>query len=311
MSHPPWCLRALRDLGRTVSLAFLLLTTVHAASPWHAEITPDEKDNFTKAAFSLWLDDSASAPIALLVIAPGWNGDGRGAVNDAHWRAFAREQHLGLVGVCLQSDEHDEQTPPYHVATRGSGKALLTAIDHLASASKHPELAHAPLLFWGHSAGGQFGYGMVCFAPDRVIAFASIKGGVYLSTPVADTLLVPGLFIVGEQDEVIRAMNITWLFEAGRAKRAPWCLAFEPQEGHGLGRTQELVMPFFRAVLSRRVSSHKPGLTPIEASKDWFGLRSTLEITQGQPPSPNLLPRTVWLPDESSAKAWREFSQER
>jgi pimeloyl-ACP methyl ester carboxylesterase len=297
----------LRIFALKSGLGFLLFSSALHAATWQTEIKPGPRDNFTRAAFSLWLDESAPAPVALLVIAPGWNGDGRNAINDAHWQAFAREQHLGLVGVCLQSNEHDEQTQPYHAAAEGSGDALLKAITRLASDAKRPRLAQAPLLFWGHSAGGQFGYGMACHAPGRVLAFAAIKGGVYLSKPTAATYGVPGIFIVGEQDYVERAMNITWLFETGRAKGAPWCLAYEAGSAHDLGRANELILPFFRGVLALRSATTTGKLKPIAESTGWTGVRSTMEISPSSQLKATELPRTVWLPDQVAAKAWSEF----
>jgi hypothetical protein len=167
---------------RFIKIGLSCLVFIHTlqATIWQTEIKPGLRDNFTKAAFCLWLDETAPPPVALLVIVPGWNGDGRGAVSDAHWQAYARKQHVGLVGICLQSNERDDQTPPYHVADQGSGAAFLNAISKLANDAKRPQLAQAGLLIWGHSAGGQFGYGVACHAPERVIAFASIKGGYYL-----------------------------------------------------------------------------------------------------------------------------------
>lgn len=297
----------LRLLALRSGLCFSLLSpTLHAAT-WQTEIKAGPRDNFTKAAFSLWLDESAPTPVALLVIAPGWNGDGRNAINDASWQSFAREQRLGLVGVCLQSNEHDEQTLPYHAAAEGSGDALLKAISRLVSDAKQPRLAQASLLFWGHSAGGQFGYGMACHAPDRVLAFAAIKGGVYLSKPIGATYGVPGIFIVGEQDYVERAMNITWLFETGRAKGAPWCLAYEPGSAHDLGRANELILPFFRGVLALRSGSSVGKLKPIAPSDGWIGIRSTMTIQPATQLKPAELPRTVWLPDQAIAKMWSKF----
>ena len=278
---------------------------LHAVT-WETEIKHTSSDNFTKAAFSLWLDESAPAPVALLIIAPGWNGDARKSINDTRWQAFAREQRLGLVGVCLQSEELTEQAAPYHTATHGSGAALLKALTQLANAAKKPGLAEAPLLIWGHSAGGQFGYGMACHVPDRVLAFAAIKGGIYLSESQTGTFGVPGLFIVGEQDYVERAMNITWLFEAGRAKGAPWCLAYETGSGHDLGRSNDLILPFFRGVLALR-SSPSMKLKSLAPAAGWIGIRSTMEIGPAAQLKHTDLARTVWIPDQITATAWSNF----
>jgi pimeloyl-ACP methyl ester carboxylesterase len=297
----------LRVFASKIFLCLLVSSTNTPAATWQTEIKPGPRDNFTQAAFSLWLDETAPAPVALLVIAPGWNGDGRNAINDRHWQSFAREQRLGLVGVSLQSNGPDEQTVPYHAAAEGSGDALLKAITRFATDAKQPRLAQAPLLFWGHSAGGQFGYGMACHAPARVVAFAAIKGGVYLSKPTTATYGVPGLFIVGEQDSVERAMNITWLFETGRAQGAPWCLAYETGSAHDPDRANDLILPFFRGVLALRSAPAGAKLKPLGPSDGWIGIRATMDIHPASQLNPVPLPRTVWLPDQLTAEAWKTF----
>lgn len=297
---------ALRRFYALACMTAALLPALRAAT-WQTTIKPGPTDNFTTAAFSLWLDESSIAPVGLLVIAPGWNGDGRDAIHDRFWQKFAREHRLGLIGVHLQSDASDEQTPPYHAPEHGSGKALLRAIEHLGQKAKRPELARAPLLFWGHSAGGQLGYGMACYAPDRVIGFAAIKGGVYLSKPGAATYRVPGLFIVGEQDAVGRAMNITWLFETGRAEGSPWCLAYESGSGHEIGKSNDLIIPFFKGILALRLARTGSGLNPITGADGWIGVRSSLETYPATKRTSLPQPRTVWLPDESTAVTWRGF----
>lgn len=278
------------------------------SASWQTEIKPGAGDNFTKAAFSLWLDDAAPPPDALLVITPGWNGDGRAEINSPRWQTFARENRLGLIGVFLQSEERDD-IPPYHAAQMGSGAAFLNAVTRLSKEAGRPSLENAPLLFWGHSAGGQFGYGMACYAPTRVAAFAAIKGGVYLSKPAPGTYAVPGIFIVGEQDEVGRAMNITWLFETGRIQRAPWCLAFEPDRGHEQGRANALILPFFRGVLALgRRTANQSNKNISMAPGTLLGVRSSLAILKGTDSKGVEPQRTVWLPDTLTAKAWQVFS---
>ena len=69
----------------------------------------------------------------------------------------------------------------YYEADKGSGAALLESIKAFGVESKHPELEHAPLLLWGHSARGQFNYDFTCWKPDRVIAFVANKGAYYVS----------------------------------------------------------------------------------------------------------------------------------
>lgn len=291
-------------------MLLLCVSTRVIAASWDLAVPPAPDRNLTRAEFRLWTDDRGGSPppVAVLVLLTGWNGDGRGLVDAREWQAFARENRVALLGAWFESDLENEQEPPYHVATQGGGDALLQALGLLAEKAGQPRLTDLPLLFWGHSAGGQFGYGMACHVPERVVAFVAIKGGIYHSKPQPGTYRVPGLFIVGEEDHPQRAMNITWLFETGRVNGAPWCIAFEPGGGHDLGRSQSLALPFLRAALARRVPPGMSRLGPIADSKAWCGLRSTLEIREGSPSTRDQFPRTVWLPDIASAIAWASFS---
>lgn len=73
----------------------------------------------------------------------------------------------------------------YVDVSKGSGQAMLDALTELSMQSKHPELANAPLLLWGMSAGGQFNYEFVAWKPERVVAFVVNKGGIYYSALVS------------------------------------------------------------------------------------------------------------------------------
>ena len=289
-----------------VAAILAILATRGTAATWDTEITPKTGDNFTEAKFRLRLDAPGSFVKGLLVLSPGWNGDGRDLVDDVGWRQFAKQAGFGIVGVCFRSSE-DETAPVYHIVDQGSGAAFQRALVELAKMSHHPEVMKAPLLAWGHSAGGQFSYGLACFMPERIIAFAAVKGGVYktLFNPLA--LKVPGIFIIGERDEPLRLMNITQIFESGRQAGAVWCVAWEAGAGHELGRSRKVIEPFFRDALALRMSGNR--LTEAAPSTGWLGVRATLEL---QPPGTLFQANpmsTVWLPGERSAKTWVEFER--
>ena len=273
--------------------------TAARAGIFDCEIKPSAKDNFTKAAFRLWLDDGNKPARAILLLAPGWNGDGRGMANDHDWQDFARAHQLAIVALQFQSLE---KSTPYHVVEAGSGQALLKALTTLATDSKHPELANAPLLMWGHSAGGQFDYGFACFRPGRVIAFAAIKGGYYDSKFNALVRQVPAVFIIGEKDERYRIDNITKLFTENRRADALWCVATEPGHGHDIGKSNDLIRPFLAGVLAKRLAGSTLSAAPVDTG--WFGdlATNTVNVSAGSPRE-----RSVWLPDEATAKAWKAF----
>jgi pimeloyl-ACP methyl ester carboxylesterase len=149
---------------------------------------------------------------------PGSNGDGRPDVEIAGWQEFAARNKVALVGCRFTDKPHDQGFIEEYVnVSRGSGKALETALSAFAERSKHPELATAPLLLWGMSAGGQFNYEFVAWKPERVAAFVVNKGGIYYSALLSrDARKVPGILFVGGKDMDSRIATITGLFAVNR-----------------------------------------------------------------------------------------------
>ena len=294
-----------RRWAQALAVIVILAGTRATAATWDAEIAPKPGDNFIEAKFRLRLDELGGLVKGLLVLSPGWNGDGRGLVDDAGWRQFARQAGFGIVGVCLRSGSDKESV--YHIVDQGSGDAFCRALVELAKSSRHPEVSNAPLLAWGHSAGGQFSYGLACFMPERVIAFAAVKGGIYQTRFNPMALKIPGIFMIGAKDEPWRLASITQIFESGRQSGAVWCVAWEANSGHEIGRSREVIEPFFKDTLALRMTGGK--LRDVAPAKGWVGVRATLEIKP--PGAPCVLDpmRTAWLPGERSAKAWAGFEK--
>jgi pimeloyl-ACP methyl ester carboxylesterase len=293
------------------------------AATWDVSVPARSSDNFDTAEFRLWLDDnpekpSGAAPAnplrALIVLAPGWNGDGRGLAADRAWQQLARELGCGLVGVHLKTDAVKEGTRVYHQADRGSGAAWLAALAKLAQSSGRPEIAKLPWLAWGHSAGGQWAYGLACVYPDRVASFVAVKGGVYQTrfNPLARA--VPGLFVIGENDETRRAASITDLFERERRQGAAWAVAWEANSGHEVGRSGELARSFLREAAALRLPTTAitapAELIRLHVGQGWVGQRSNYTEAVSWPTTAETRVRTVWLPGPESARVWRELGGE-
>ena len=212
--------------------------------------------NCAVAAFRLWLPAGAGAGRGVLVLVPGSNGDGRAMVSEAFWQDFARRQQLALVGCYFTDHPHvNMNVEEYCRAGAGSGAALLAALRHFADQTGHPEVATGPLLFWGHSAGGQFNYEFACWQPERVLAFVVNKGGYYYThlAPAA-TRQVPGIFFIGANDAEFRIASIRGIVAVNRAAGAGWELVVEPETGHEVGRTRELAASFFDKAISVRAA---------------------------------------------------------
>src|ERR1041384_103607 len=185
--------------------------------------------NYDKAEFRLWYPASAAPVQAALVLVPGSHGDGRPAADDPFWRAFAARHHLALVACRFTDKPHDQAFIEHYVnVSQGSGQALVDALSGFADRTRHAELATAPLLFWGMSAGGEFNYEFVAWKPERVVAFVVNKGGIYYSALVSRAAReVPGILFVGEKDLESRVNMIAGLFAVNRRGGALWAFANE------------------------------------------------------------------------------------
>ena len=107
-------------------------------------------NNFDKAQFRLWIPREAGTLRGALILVPGSNGDGRAQAQDTVWQAFATKQKLAIVGVRFTDKPHDQNfIEDYVNVSRGSGQALLDALAKFAGRVQHPELANAPLVFFG------------------------------------------------------------------------------------------------------------------------------------------------------------------
>jgi pimeloyl-ACP methyl ester carboxylesterase len=289
-----------------------------SAATWEATVPPRDGDHFDHASFRLWIDDAAksaapSRPLrSLLILAPGWNGDGRSLATDPAWQKLARQLDAAIVAVHLRSNVREDDHAPrlYHRADLGSGAALVRALESFARDTRRPELAKLPWFAWGHSAGGQWAYGLANVYPERSAAFVAIKGGIYETPLNPQARAIPGLFVVGEMDAIQRAILITGLYERERRAGACWALAWDAGGGHELGGTLPLSRAYLREVASLRLPLAPGGpLRSIENAPAWIGERATYQKIEAQLLTAAQLPRTVWLPGPESGKHWQELGQ--
>lgn len=289
-----------------------------SAATWEATVPPRDGDHFDHASFRLWIDDAAATsptrPLrALLLLAPGWNGDGRTLATDPGWQKLARQLDAAIVAVHLRTDPRDDDDPRrYHRAELGSGAALVRALEIFARDTARPELATLPWFAWGHSAGGQWAYGLANVYPERTAAFVATKGGVYETPFNPRSRAIPGLFIIGENDETFRALAITTLFERERQAGALWAVAWETNSGHEPGRGAELARAWFHEVAKLRLTQSRPStLTPVPHELGLLGRRSDYSLHDTSPAPADDPVRTVWLPGHASAKLWQDLGRPR
>ena len=260
--------------------------------------------NFDKAFFRFWVPANPAPVKAVLVLVPGSNGDGRPMAQDTVWQRFASEHQLAIV-ACQFTDRTHEQgfIEEYIAVSRGSGDALLSAIDRFAQRSGHAEISRAPLLMWGMSAGGQFNYEFVAWKPERVLAFIVNKGGIYYSALLSRAAReVPGILFIGANDLAFRNNTIRGLFAVNRRGGALWALAEEPGVAHVVGKSRDVSMVFFADVLQLRSASN--GLAKLDEKAGFLGDLTTRTFAQqGDTRVPNY--PTAWLVTERVARAWQ------
>ena len=304
--------RAWRE-GLALALAAVLLTwaapsVAQPASPasGHWDQALSAGPNYQTAEFRLWLPQGAGAVRAVLVLTPGSNGDGRGAVDDPAWQAFASKERLALIGVHVADKPPRGFVEQYVDVKRGSGDALLTAIAQLGQQAGHTELATAPLLLWGMSAGGEFNYEFAAWKPERVAAFIVNKGGIYYSGIVSEAAQkTPGLLFIGEADLPSRKGIISGLFLMNRRAGALWGFVEEKGLAHVEGHSPTLARTFFSEVLAQRLTSPGGALKPLSADTGFIGDPKTGEVRPVKS-GERVDETSAWLPSEAAAKAWSE-----
>jgi poly(3-hydroxybutyrate) depolymerase len=272
--------------------------------PLDITIPSTATSNYDHADFRLWVPDGAGALKGIVVLVPGSNGEGRRMADDTLWQSFAKRNHAAIVATRFTDKPHEQNfLEDYVQVSRGSGQALLDAIDSLATRAKHPELKTAPLFLWGMSAGGQFNYEFTAWKPERVAAFVVNKGGIYYSALVPRAAReVPGLLFIGGKDLESRIATITGLFALNRRAGALWALTEEPSVGHAVARSAELGAIFFEDVMSLRAGPEGT-LKPLTEKDGWYGDIHAKAISPVGAQKPPVAP-TAWLPTERIAKAW-------
>jgi poly(3-hydroxybutyrate) depolymerase len=300
---------AMRNAAPLLLLAVAAFTPVPAAAQAPAgtmlEETVAPGRNYDKAEFRLWLPKGVEAVQAILVLVPGSNGDGRGQVDDPVWQDFAVHHQLALVGLRLTDKPHDQGFIEEYVnVSQGSGQAFLDAMTAFASRARHPELATAPFLLWGMSAGGEFNYEFVCWKPERVVAFVVNKGNIYYTALAPKAARsVPGILFTGGKDLEFRTSAIAGLFAMNRRGGALWAIAEEPSAAHVVGRSRDVALALFEDTLALRVGDG-PGLKAIVEKSGFIGdIKAKTFQALGEDTVPNY--PTAWLPTARVAERWQ------
>jgi Poly(3-hydroxybutyrate) depolymerase len=283
----------------------LLITPVLAQNPdWDAGSRPTA--HLEEAQFRWWAPEAKTLR-GVMVVIPGRNGDGRNAVNDPDWQALATKHHFALVGCRLFKEDPTYQSDP----DGSTAKMIEKAVSELGRANGHPEVANAPLVFWGHSAGSNTAERFAFRHPKRTLAIAGIKGTWGPGDATPQKCDVPILACIGKNDKPDWVATATKNYEAGRQGRAVWALALNPGEGHETGATKPLAVTFLDEVITLRLGppdnmGSSGGPKKLSVSSGWLGDPSTLETA----PASSFRGKkrdATWLPGELTAAAWKSY----
>lgn len=213
---------------------------------WVYQVFPNGADGFDSALFSMWIPSNTS-PRAILVISPGSGSTSLGDVNLKEWQDYAIQENLALIGL---------QIKPNASATVSSNMfALLYALKELTTKNNIEGVNDLPFLFTGFSAGGGLSYDYAFENKNRTIAYANIKG--FMTEVNSGGTTVPGLIIVGEQEGNQRIEFIKKAFYSQRKNENVTCFAIEPNSGHSIDNSNNLVRAFFTSVLKKRLINNE------------------------------------------------------
>jgi pimeloyl-ACP methyl ester carboxylesterase len=158
----------------------------------------------------------------VLVVVPGFNGDGRDWLRDGGgWAEFAEQEKLVLVAPTFKTNEEEiHARHGYYYPEEWSGKATLETLDRI---HRETGVDVRKVLLFGYSAGAHFTHRFANWRPDRVRAFVAYSAG-WWDAPSPALRGVPALVMCGEDDprfgatrEFMRkaqALHLPWLWRS-------------------------------------------------------------------------------------------------
>lgn len=230
-------------------------------------------------------EDETAPPRAVLVLCPGFNGNGRNLIRRPEWIDFAKTHDLGLVGLSFASPrEAVHDGTGYYYASKGSGAILLDGIRRIYG-------TELPLILYGFSGGAHFTSRFVEWKPEAALTWAAYSAA-WWDEPEPAQVAPPGLVACGDEDYQRYGPSLFY-FKQGRAADKPWLWASLPGIGHR--RTPELDQ-FVRAYFAALLASEEQ--TPV-----WVDVYSKNELSEGEARKHPAL--SGWLPCEAMLEQWQ------
>jgi len=230
--------------------------------------------------------------LGLLLLVPGFNGDGRMFLNEGAWIRFSDEKGMILVSPSFHTTPEEARAGTgYYYPKLGSGLTTLAALDQIAG-KEHVKFDK--ILIFGFSAGAHFAHGFALWKPERVKAFVAYSAG-WWDEPTAALHNVAALVMCGEGDE---RYDATRAFMA-RAQELHLPFVWRSYQGAGHVITPDVVR-MAQAFLAHYASGEKAeNFTGDIQSYEYFG-EGTAEAEE--------IPEEmrITLPSKAVAEAWKQ-----
>lgn len=213
-----------------------------------------------------------------------------------HLHGFA---YVGCTGTAGSPNSVAKAPDTPAARHRGIFQAFEDSMQEIATASRHPELANAPYVGVGFSAGGGFAFYLMVFAPDKTIATVSYSAPYIFkrrltSPPSAAVLNVPSICITGEWehfnapfapdvDPSTGPARIDEVFLPYRPKGAEYAWLERQGLGHAYDENRQDVLGMAMLDAAVRARYPKDGdvtkgpvkLLPIDSSTGWIADNAT------------------------------------
>ena len=289
-------------VARSVAAPPATPTPPSASGPgrvFSTSVAPATGEAMKGSKFQIWVPDGVPIIRGIYIYGPGCGASSLGTGGKDNW---AQKWGLARLGMEFPNTSCPDWIDP----KKGSGRALLTALQTFAQQSGHPELADAPFVLWGVSGGGIWTMNMVVTYPERIAAAFPRAGG-WSTTVNRAALGIPVMLSSGEKDGFRPEPTLTLY----RAEGAVWSIAVEPNNGHCICGSKPLSFIFFDAVLGQRLPPSPPASGPVtlrqvDQARAWLGDVTTKEIAPAAQYQGDKL-KAAWLPDEYTARKWQEF----
>lgn len=249
--------------------------------------------------YSLWLPEGVSVIRGIYLMPFNITG-----VEQEHSRAMCQQWKFALVGSNLMRVDKAE-----------FGPSLLAGLKDLAAQSKHPEVAHAPLIAASMSAGVGMCVTLAEELPERFIACGLVC--LEVAPETKRTSGVPMLSIFGERDGKQMELHEAKLPVARKELDSSWAITVQWNRKHEWGQSNNLLWPFFDEVIRQRLPADASPLAgpvelrPCDPSLTWYGDPTTwksgvatIATAADYKGDKNA---ACWFPGPQTAHVWQSF----